>query len=258
MKDFIKFLLAFISSVFFLLFFASMIIIHLFNIGNILGMLISLFIFVNCVFSSQIKKLREKLYRNRLLKFLWIFGRICICIFGLYAVVISAFMIGASLIEPTEKATAIVLGAKVRGTTPSLSLEGRIDGAVSYLSKKPHSYAVLSGGKGDDEDISEALCMYKEITDKGVKENRLYIEDKSTDTKENIENSYKIIAESGKNKSLAIVSDNYHQLRARLIARKLGIRGKIGAVNCNTNLLLLPTYFVREWVAIPYEFLLKD
>ena len=41
-----------------------------------------------------------------------------------------------------------VLGAQVKGTRPSLSLQYRIDSACEYLKENPGTRAVLSGGKG--------------------------------------------------------------------------------------------------------------
>ena len=53
----------------------------------------------------------------------------------------------------------IVLGAGVNGTAPSLSLLNRLDAVNDYLETYPDSIAVLSGGQGEGEDITEAECM---------------------------------------------------------------------------------------------------
>ena len=55
------------------------------------------------------------------------------------------------------------------------------------------------------------------------------------------------------NENIAIVSDRFHQTRARLIARKSGITSHIGCVNAETNWIYLPTFWVREWFGLPYD-----
>ena len=81
----------------------------------------------------------------------------------------------------------------------------------------------------------------------------MYLEDNSSNTSENIENSIEIIDNYGLEPNVAIVTDFFHQLRARLILQKNDYQGNIGAVNANTNILFAPTYIVREWFAIVKE-----
>ena len=47
-----------------------------------------------------------------------------------------------------SKDYAIILGAKVNGETPSLSLQYRLDAALDYAIQFPHVYLILSGGQG--------------------------------------------------------------------------------------------------------------
>ena len=57
----------------------------------------------------------------------------------------------------------IVLGAGVRGTEPSRVLRQRINTAYDVLMVHPDLKAILSGGKGEGENISEAECMFREL-----------------------------------------------------------------------------------------------
>ena len=50
----------------------------------------------------------------------------------------------------------LVLGAGVNGNKPSLSLQERIQAAYAYLTAHPNTIAVLSGGPGSGEKITEA------------------------------------------------------------------------------------------------------
>ena len=52
--------------------------------------------------------------------------------------------------------------------------------------ENPKLQCILSGGQGANEEISEAKCMYQYLASKGIDPHRLYQEDKSTSTRENI------------------------------------------------------------------------
>ena len=81
---------------------------------------------------------------------------------------------------------AIILGAKVNGEIPSLSLQYRLDAALDYAKENPHVYLILSGGQGAGEHISEAKAMKRFLVENGIQEERLLIEDMSTSTYENL------------------------------------------------------------------------
>ena len=92
----------------------------------------------------------------------------------------------------------IVLGSKVNGTKPSYSLQYRIDKAAEYLKSHEKAIAIVSGGKGKGEDISEALAMKNELMKLNIAEDRIIMEDKSTSTDENIKFSKPLIPDNMK------------------------------------------------------------
>ena len=112
----------------------------------------------------------------------------------------------------------IVLGAGVYGTTPSLSLRVRLDAALEYVSDKPNVPIVVSGGQGSGENISEAQCMHDWLVTHGVNESRIWMEDQSTSTKENIDFSRAVLQSHGIDTTgnIAVVSADYHVYRASL------------------------------------------
>ena len=157
-----------------------------------------------------------------------------------------------------EESTAVVLGAQVKYGRPSVLLQQRINAAYNYLNENKNAKAVVTGGQGSDETISEGQCMYDTLVGMGIDKDRIFIEDKAENTQQNIKYSYDIIEKEDLNKNLAIVTDSYHQLRARLIANKQNINSDIGAINTENTFIgyiTYPTYFVREWIAIPVELL---
>ena len=113
---------------------------------------------------------------------------VCVCIGFLVAAVTGCFITHAAFGDTkTDCDYIVVLGAGVNGTVPSLSLRERINAAYDYLTAHPDSVAIVSGGKGSGEDITEALCMYNELTKMGIDGSRVWMEDKATSTFENLQ-----------------------------------------------------------------------
>lgn len=146
--------------------------------------------------------------------------------------------------------TLIVLGCQVRDGRPSLMLKKRLDAAYGFLSEHEETVVIVSGGKGSDELISEALCMKNYLVSKGISADRIYMEEKSSDTKENLKFSKELIEREGLCTDITIVTDGYHQLRAEILAKKIGMNAK--NISAPTSWWLIPTYWVREWFGIAY------
>lgn len=223
------------------------------NIGNIAGTALCIWLILVCIKPLHLA-IKRGLKRFFLTRFLYRIVSIVFIVLLSYGIIATAAVLGASLIRPKDNSTVVVLGAQVRPSgEPSTILRGRIKAAEKYLEDNKNSSAVLSGGKGTDEVKSEAQCMYEVMTADGIGADRLYIEDKSTTTRENFELSEKIIEDKGLNKNIAISTDRFHQLRARIITMQLGISGEVGAVNSDAPFEYVPTYMVREWFALPYQ-----
>ena len=132
-------------------------------------------------------------------------------------------------------------------------MQKRADEAYFYLLQNPNSIAVLSGGQGKDENISEALCLKKLLCDRGIEAKRLYCEELSTSTDENIRFSKQIIDDNGFCSDVVIVTSEYHQFRARKICEKYGLTPY--QLSSKTQPILLPTFLLRELMAIINEML---
>jgi len=81
------------------------------------------------------------------------------------------------------------------------------------------------------------------------------MEDKSTSTDENLRFSLEKMQENGLSGSVTIVTSEFHQLRAKMIAAEYFSESY--AVSAPTAWYLLPTYWVREWFGITYQFIFK-
>lgn len=136
----------------------------------------------------------------------------------------------------------VVLGAHLRGDRPSNALVWRIDAAEDYLRANPGTRAILSGGQGADETISEAQCMYNVLTARGIDASRLILEDRSRDTNENIRNSLVLMEEDA---TFGIVTNNFHVFRAVMLAETQSGRTVSGIASPYKNTLVIH-YMIRE------------
>ena len=177
---------------------------------------------------------------------------ICVCL-GLLAAVITGTVIYHASLGNTAVSCdyIVVLGCGVNGTVPSLSLRNRIDAAYAYLSANPDTICVVSGGQGPDEDITEAACMKRELTTMGIDPARIWEEDRSTSTKENLEFTLALIeANTGlRPKTMGIVSSEYHLYRAGLLAADQGVQA-VGIPGKTSWFTLWANYHMREIVAV--------
>ncbi len=144
--------------------------------------------------------------------------------------------------------TVIVLGCQVRGETPSLLLSCRIEAAEAYLTEHPEAVSILSGGRGAGEDISEAECMYRALTARGVDPARLRLEDESGVTLENLRNSRALMEREGLEGPVVIVSNDFHVCRALKIAADVGLEAQ--GLAAPSLWFSRPTYILREALAI--------
>ncbi len=144
----------------------------------------------------------------------------------------------------------IILGCQIRkdGSLTPL-LKGRVDRALDFRSnqlKETNKDLIFipSGGKGNDEVISEAEAMKKYLLDKGIKEKNILVDDKSKNTYENIKFSNKLIKK--KNANIAFSTTNYHVFRAGLIASEQGLL--LEGIGSKTKSYFWINAFIREFI----------
>ena len=153
--------------------------------------------------------------------------------------------------DGTQPVTVIVLGCQVRSDgTPSRMLRDRIQAAYDYLSVHEEAVCVASGGQNDREPTTEARCIRDTLVSMGIAPGRIYPEDASTSTEENLAFSAEVIRREGLPTEVAIASDNFHQLRAGVWAEKDGLTPY--SLGCASIWMLGPGYWVREAAALLY------
>lgn len=144
----------------------------------------------------------------------------------------------------------ILLGAQVKGEVPSRALWKRIQRALAYLKAHPKTVAILSGGRGPGEDVTEAEAMRRCLAKGGIPEWRLILEERSTSTLENLKFSQKLLWD--KTCSVGILTSNFHVYRALRLAGKLGYQRPVG-ISAPCEPRYLPHYLMREFFALIKE-----
>lgn len=177
----------------------------------------------------------------------------CVILGLLAAAVTGGIIVRHAAGEDVSCDYVVVLGAGVNGTVPSMSLQERIDGAYEYLTRYPQAVAVLSGGQGNGEEITEAECMYRELTAMGISPQRLWKEEQATDTRENIRFSLDLIEEKTgtRPEKIGLVSSEYHLCRAGLLAGQEQVES-VGIPARTTWAALRLNYYLREIAAVWY------
>lgn len=172
-----------------------------------------------------------------------------ILIAGLLVVGITeAIIIKASFGNPDGQVQyMVVLGAKVNANGPSVSLWDRICAAYTYLEEHPEVTAIVSGGQGTDEPITEAECMFRELVELGIDPKRIWIEDEATSTWENLNFTLNLIEEKTgqRPEKLGVLSSEYHLFRASLFAKACNVEF-VGIPARTSRASQMINHFMRE------------
>ncbi len=175
-------------------------------------------------------------------------------ILGLAAIGILLFMVveGCIFAHYNDKGRdnldyIIVLGAQMKPAGPSAVLKFRLDAAYEYLTANEGTVCVVSGGQGSNEPCTEAEGMYRYLVEKGISPERILLEDKSTDTSENIAYSVQLIG--GTDASVGIVTNNFHVFRGVMLARHAGFENACG-ISARSNIYFQPNNLVREFFGV--------
>ena len=159
----------------------------------------------------------------------WLKGILSACVSVVLAVALSVFTVMglAAANRPSgdeAPGTVVLLGCQVYHGRPSMMLQGRIQAAYDYLTAHPDAVCVTTGGLDSrDEPYTEGGCAARELITMGIAPERIYAEEKSFDTRENLLFAAAIIRENGLDTHVVIASDNFHQYRGQLFARQAGL-----------------------------------
>lgn len=138
----------------------------------------------------------------------------------------------------------LVLGYALDNDQMTETLKMRLDKAYAYANEHKDSTLILCGGITGNNSVSEAKVMEDYLLDKGFDSSRIILEDKSTDTIENIVNASNYLEDN----KVLVISSNYHVFRARMICNKAGLEAD--GLGSKAPLLLIPNQLLFEKIGI--------
>jgi uncharacterized SAM-binding protein YcdF (DUF218 family) len=167
-------------------------------------------------------------------------------------------LIAMSKTPPAEgDYTVIVLGCHVQNGVPSTMLVQRLRTAHSFLQEN-ETVVVTTGGYGIGQPYSEAYVSRNWLVRNDICDSRIFLEDASTSTLENLWFARRIIFDEELPRNIVIVSDGFHLWRAKLIAEDFLQFENVRVIPAKTNPpTLLPTYWAREMLALTDYFFRK-
>jgi len=128
-------------------------------------------------------------------------------------------------------------------------LSDRVDKAIELYRKcRVKPVIIPSGGRGDDEKLSEAQAMKNYLLAHGIPEEHIILEDRSATTRENLSFSRDIIDGREGPRKTALVSSNYHIYRCLRLAREVGL--KCVGVGAHVAPYYWPSALIREFIAV--------
>ena len=181
---------------------------------------------------------------------------ICSILYLVIAAVISLAVITTGLILSVrsngqkENSTVIILGSGVNDDgRPSDVMRERLDTALEYLNDNPHSAIIVSGGLDDQGGYTEADYLIEH----GIGSDRIYLENQSHSTRENIEYSEAVLQNNHLSTSVLIVTSDFHLYRAGCLARHYHLDYEL--LGSPTPWYVLPSYWIREMYGILHEWI---
>lgn len=171
---------------------------------------------------------------------------------GIFIFLLAEGLIISGMTQPEKKDLdyVIVLGAQVKGERPSRALMKRILRASEYLKENPRTIAILSGGQGPGENITEAECMRQALEKLGISRERLILEEESTSTRENL--IYSAQLAPVKTAKTGLITQNFHVYRSGKLAEHQGYRN-ISLIPAPSEWMYQPHFMVREAFALVKE-----
>lgn len=220
------------------------------HLGTLLPLGIGLFLLIYALCYRQINQFMAQ---SQKLKTLWRLGWI---LFITWLVSLAGFFIYLTqynhpTVPNSNIAVIIVLGSGIIQGQASPTLAARLDSAAQLAVQQPHAVIVVSGGLDHAETKTEADIMAQYLTDHyQIVTTRILKEQQSTSTALNLANSAQLLAQHGinKNTNIAIVTSDFHTLRAAAIAKKQGYKHVI-MVNAPTPLATRYNAWLREYFA---------
>lgn len=129
----------------------------------------------------------------------------------------------ARIDDETKADAIVVLGAAQYSGTPSSVFEARLEQAVKLFNRGVAPNVVTVGGKQEGDLYTEAASGRNYLIGRGVPGDRIIAVEEGSDTLRSIEGVSREMGEQGMGSAI-LVSDPWHSLRTRTMARDAGLQ----------------------------------
>lgn len=185
--------------------------------------------------------------------------------FAVWLATVAVFflIISRSIAETAPKAPAVraivILGSGTPHCAASPTLVARLNEGIRLARQWPAARVVVSGGQGFGLPCREADIMADYLIAHGMAPNRVMREGKSTSTEENLRFSRMLLEQQGVNATdqLIVVTSDFHLMRAKWIARKVGL-GAVAGAAAETPAYLRYNAWLREYFAFTSGWMLRE
>jgi uncharacterized SAM-binding protein YcdF (DUF218 family) len=141
--------------------------------------------------------------------------------FALWVISATAVLIWSSRDEARPAQAIVVLGAAQYAGKPSPVLRARLDHALDLWNRHLASLLILTGGTGLGDTTSEAAVGRTYARKRGVPDSAILVENEGRTTSESMRAVAGMLEVRGLQSAL-LVSDPFHMLRLRILARRFG------------------------------------
>jgi len=129
-----------------------------------------------------------------------------------------------SMRDEVKRADAIVvLGAAQWDGVPSPVLKARLDHALDLYENGVAPYIVTTGSKQKGDRYTEAYTGLTYLLERGIPESKIIVIVDGSNTYQSLSATSNAIESVGLGSEVLLVSDPYHALRAKEIAREVGL-----------------------------------
>ena len=146
---------------------------------------------------------------------------VIVAILAAWAISAVAVLLWSSRDEARPAQAIVVLGAAQYAGKPSPVLRARLDHALDLWNRKLASLLILTGGMGSGDTTSEAAVGRNYAKKRGVPDTAILIESEGRTTSESMRAVAGMLEVRGLQSAL-LVSDPFHMLRLRILARRFG------------------------------------
>ena len=146
---------------------------------------------------------------------------VVVATFALWIASATAVLVWSSRDEAQPAQAIVVLGAAQYAGKPSPVLRARLDHGLDLWNRHLASLLILTGGTGAGDTTSEAAVGRTYARKRGVPDSAILIENAGRTTSESMRAVAGMLEVRGLTTAL-LVSDPFHMLRLRILARRFG------------------------------------